>query len=438
MKQLREHSFYLHNFGCKVNQEEGGAVAALFLAAGWEQKSSPDAGLIVVNTCTVTQVADKKARNLIRRFAKEYPNAILAVCGCYAQRAAAEIEELRSADLIVGVEERRRLPQLVEDYLSARGPQTAVSDVMDSREFCTIAPESVQRRTRAYLKIEDGCDQFCRYCIIPYVRGPVRSLPHEEAVEQARRLLEQGHQEIVLSGIHVGAYGKDLGEKNALPRLIESLCALPGLLRLRLGSVEPQQFTPELLDLLEAEPKLCPHLHIPLQSGCDRTLSEMGRRYDTAFYAALLADVRSRMDDPAITTDVMVGFPGETEADFLSSRDFCAACGFADLHIFPYSRRSGTPAAARKDQLRQAEKARRAAALAEVAEKSSIEYARRWQGRPLDLLVEEKVQFNGKTYLRGHSANYLTLLLPDDGAATPLRRVVITDRTAEGLTVREV
>ena len=439
MKQLREHSFYLHNFGCKVNQEEGGAVAALFLAAGWEQKSSPDAGLIIVNTCTVTQVADKKARNLIRRFAKEYPGAILAVCGCYAQRAAAEIAELAAADLIVGVEERRRLPQLVEDYLSAEnGPQTAVSDVMDSREFCAIAPESVQRRARAYLKIEDGCDQFCRYCIIPYVRGPVRSLPQEEAVEQARRLLEQGHQEIVLSGIHVGAYGKDLNEPDALPRLIKSLCALPGLLRLRLGSIEPQQFTPALLDLLAGEPKLCPHLHIPLQSGCDRTLTEMGRRYDTAFYAELLADIRSRMDDPAVTTDVMVGFPGEAEADFLSSRDFCAACGFADLHIFPYSRRSGTPAAARRDQLRQAEKARRAAVLAEVAEASAKEYARRWQGRPLDLLVEEKVQLDGKTYLRGHSANYLTLLLPDDGAEAPLRRVVITGRTADGLTVREM
>lgn len=444
MKPLKERSFYLHNFGCKVNQEEGAALAALFLAAGWRQTDTPEAGLIIVNTCTVTQVADKKARNLIRRFAKEQPEALLAVCGCYAQRAAAEIAELDAADLIVGVEERRRLPELVEELLRQssdsdnKGALLSVSDVMSRREFQPIAAQSQQSRARAYLKIEDGCDQFCRYCIIPYARGPVRSLPPEEAVEQARRLLDQGHKEIVLSGIHVGAYGKDLGLTDALPRLIESLCGLPGLLRLRLGSIEPQQFTPELLALLETEPKLCPHLHIPLQSGCDRTLAEMGRRYDTAFYAALLADIRSRMDDPAITCDVMVGFPGETEADFAASRDFCAACGFADLHIFPYSRRSGTPAAERRDQVRQSDKARRAAELARVARQSADSYARRWQGRALRLLVEERVELDGRIYLKGHSDNYLTLLLPDDGSEEPVRRVSIVSGAADGLIVREV
>lgn len=442
MKQLKERSFYLHNFGCKVNQEEGAALAALFQAAGWRQKEVPEAGLIIVNTCTVTQVADKKARNLIRRFAKEQPEALLAVCGCYAQRAAAEIEELQAADLIVGVEERRRLPQLVEELLRQDGEDEgallSVSDVMQRHDFRPIAADSLQSRARAYLKIEDGCDQFCRYCIIPYVRGPVRSLPPAEALEQARRLLAQGHKEIVLSGIHVGAYGKDLGLAEALPRLVESLCALPDLLRLRLGSIEPQQFTPDLLRLLQTEPKLCPHLHIPLQSGCDRTLAEMGRRYDTAFYAALLSDIRSRMDDPAITCDVMVGFPGETEADFAASRDFCAACGFADLHIFPYSRRSGTPAAKRPDQVRQSEKACRAAELARVALRSADSYARRWQGRELRLLVEEKVELGGSVYLKGHSDNYLTLLLPDDGREEAVRRVGIVSPAADGHIVREI
>ncbi|MBQ1342652.1 MAG: MiaB/RimO family radical SAM methylthiotransferase, partial [Firmicutes bacterium] len=344
--------------------------------------------------------------------------------------------------LIVGVEERRRLPELVEELLREagedKGPLLSVSDVMQRHDFRPIAGNSLQSRARAYLKIEDGCDQFCRYCIIPYVRGPVRSLPPQEAVEQARRLLAQGHREIVLSGIHVGAYGKDLDLTDALPRLIESLCALPDLLRLRLGSVEPQQFTPELLTLLETEEKLCPHLHIPLQSGCDRTLAEMGRRYDTAFYAALLTDIRRRMDDPAITCDVMVGFPGETEADFAASRDFCAACGFADLHIFPYSRRSGTPAAKRTDQVRQSEKARRAAELAEVARQSTEEYARRWQGRELRLLVEERVELDGRTYLKGHSDNYLTLLLPEDGREEAVRRVSIVSPAADGLVVREL
>ena len=439
MKPLREKSFYLHNFGCKVNQEEGGAVAALFLAEGWRQTDSPDAGLIIVNTCTVTQVADKKARNLIRRFASEYPEAVLAVCGCYAQRAAAEIAGLQAADLIVGVEDRRRLPRLVDELTAGTGtePVQAVSDVGESRRFSPIAPVSTQRRTRAYLKVEDGCDQFCAYCIIPHVRGPVRSLPPEQALEQARRLLAAGHREIVLSGIHVGAYGRDLGLTDALPRLIRELCALPGLLRLRLGSIEPQQFTPELLAVLAEEPRLCPHLHIPLQSGCDRTLAAMGRRYGTAFYAALLARLRQLLDDPAITSDVMVGFPGETEADFLASQAFCRDCGFADLHIFPYSRRSGTPAAARPDQVRQAEKARRASELARVAREGAAAYVRRWQERELTMLVEEKAELPQGIFLRGHSGNYLTLLLPEDGRDAPVRRVRISEVTDDGLLVRE-
>ncbi len=437
MKPLQERSFYLHNFGCKVNQEEGGALASRFLAAGWQQKQTPDAGLIIVNTCTVTQVADKKARNLIRRYAREYPQALLAVCGCYAQRAADEIRELAAADIIAGVEDRRRLPELVEELTASPGPLLSVSDVMSSRTFTEIAPVSSQSRSRAYLKIEDGCDQFCRYCIIPHVRGPVRSLPPHQALEQARRLLADGHREIVLSGIHVGAYGRDLGLADALPRLIRELCALPGLLRLRLGSIEPQQFTPELLETLSEEPKLCPHLHVPLQSGCDRTLTEMGRRYDTAFYAGLLAELRRRMDDPAVTSDVMVGFPGETEEDFRISQEFCRSCGFADLHIFPYSRRSGTPAADRGDQVPQAEKALRAASLAETARRLATDYAAGFRERDLTMLVEEEAVLSGRSYLRGHSGNYLTLLLPADGADRPVRRVRIVDATSEGLLVRE-
>ena len=436
MKQLSERTFYIYNFGCKVNQEEGGALAALFVASGWQQVADPgQAGLIMDNTCTVTQIADKKARNMIRRFAKEQPSAILAVCGCYAQRAAGEIAALGGVDIICGVDQRRQLPQLAEAWSAAETGATApgaaagtrltvaVSDVRQAHEFQRIAAHSRQSRSRAYLKIEDGCDQFCHYCIIPHVRGPVRSLPLDQALEQGRELVDQGHRELVLSGIHIGAYGLDLGQPQALPQLIGQLCRLPGLFRLRLGSIEPQQFTPALLDCLERQPKLCPHLHIPLQSGCDRTLREMGRHYDTAFYARLLGELRQRLGEVAVTTDLMVGYPGETEEDFQSSLAFCLECGFSDMHIFPYSRRSGTPAAQRPDQVAQGLKARRAALLAAAAADMSRAYGESWLGRELTMLVEDRAELEGRSWLRGHSGNYLTLLLPWDDGPETLRRV---------------
>lgn len=427
-----EKTFAIYNFGCKVNQEEGGALAALFAALGWRRQAEQPQ-LIIINTCTVTAVADKKARNLIRRLRREHPQALIAVCGCYAQRDAAEVAAIGGVDIIAGVDERRRLPQLVEERLAQTGgaPLQAVAEIGEVRQFHRIAADNLQPRARAYLKIEDGCDQFCHYCIIPHVRGPVRSLPLAQAVEQAQRLICAGHHEIVLSGIHIGAYGQDLPSGEDLPELISRLLELPGLARLRLGSIEPQQFSAPLIELFAAQERICPHLHIPLQSGCDRTLAAMGRHYTSAQYAALIERLRALRPLTAFTTDIIVGYPGESEADFAASEQFLAELQLADSHIFPYSRRSGTPAAALPQQLSQAVKAERAARLSEIAARNAQAYRRQFIGQPLDLLAEEAAEYDGRAYWRGHSANYLNLLLPAEQLSAPPPGKIIAVRGRE-------
>lgn len=437
-----ERTFAVYNFGCKVNQEEGGAISALFLARGWLY----DAGepqLIIINTCTVTATADKKARNLIRRLRREQPRAILAVCGCYAQRDAAAIAALSGVDIVAGVDERRRLPELVADF-QERGvipggdrPLLAVAEINEQRQFHRIAAESAQSRARAYLKIEDGCDQNCAYCIIPKVRGPVRSLPLPQAVEQARQLAAAGHGELVLSGIQIGAYGQDLTAGEDLPALIRALLELPGLPRLRLGSIEPQYLSEELLQLLGSEPRLCAQLHLPLQSGSDRILAAMGRGYTTAEFLDLADRLRDLRPDIAITSDVIVGFPGESETDFQATAEFLNQLNAARLHIFPYSKRSGTTAAAWPGQISQAEKERRAGLLADLSREQAAAFSRRFIGRELDLLPEQIVILGGQSYLRGHSGNYMTLLLPWPTADMPagLLRVRGQELRGDGLLV---
>jgi len=405
-------AFYIYNFGCKVNQEEGAAIAALFISKGWQQVFEEKADLFIINTCTVTAMADKKARNLIRRLRKENPDSILAVCGCYAQRAAEEVQAL-GVDIVAGVDERRLLPELVAKLQQEDSVQQ-VGDILATTEFHRISEGSVQVRARAYLKIEDGCDQFCNYCIIPYVRGPVRSLPFADAVAEAEQLVADGHREIVLTGIHIGAYGRDLPEGESLPRLIHRLCEIPGLVRLRLGSVEPRQFTEELIEALHEE-KVCPHLHIPLQAGADKTLLAMKRNYDTEFYRSLVKRLRAELGDFALATDVMVGYPGETPEDFALSRAFCEEMGYAAMHIFPYSRREGTPAAKAPDQVKQAEKAERASLLNDSAVRMEQAYLSSRMGTELRLMVEEGETIDGVSYVKGHSDEYLMLYLPSEG-----------------------
>ena len=408
--------FALHSLGCKVNQEEGRSLAALFLSRGWQECAlENEADVYVINACAVTQTAESKARALLRRLRRRNPQAIIVICGCYGQIAVNKGDIPAEADMVVGVEERAILPDLLEKNMTPgekQQPFSMAQPLQSGLAFTMIAATSEQNRARAYLKIEDGCQEFCHYCIVPYARGPVRSLPQAQAVTQAADLIAQGHREIVISGVHIGAYATDLQDGSNLSALIRQVANLPGCCRLRLGSIEPQQFTGELLETLAAEPKICRHLHIPLQSGCDKTLQAMGRKYETQDYVALINQLRQICPEIAITTDVMVGYPGESVEDFEQSRDFCQRIGFSKMHVFPYSQRPGTPAALAPCQISREEKKRRAGIMGETARQLAQAYGEQFIGHPLLLLAEQVQCVNGTNYISGHSDNYLPLLVP--------------------------
>ncbi|MCL2678071.1 MAG: tRNA (N(6)-L-threonylcarbamoyladenosine(37)-C(2))-methylthiotransferase MtaB [Clostridiales bacterium] len=414
-------SFAVYTLGCKVNQEEGAELAALFRQAGYpEGDFAGPCDIYIINTCTVTHMADRKSRQVMRRAKKNNPEALLIITGCYAQTSAAEIAAIEGVDLVAGVAERAFLPQLAAQKLREKnggGPRIEVSDIKTSAVFQTISDfPGQQPRVRAYLKVEDGCDQSCAYCIVPRARGPVRSLPPRQALSRAAALLEAGHREIVLSGIHVGAYGQDLPEGD-LPGLIRGLLALPGLLRLRLSSLEPQQVNEELLCLMRAEEKICRHLHIPLQSGCDRTLAAMNRSTDSARYAGIIEELRRDFPDIAVTTDMIVGFPGESEEDFAASRAFAEEMAFAGIHVFPFSVRKGTAAAALPGRVPTPLIRQRAALLSQSAQKLTAAYAARFIGRPLRVLAEQTVERSGQKLCFGHSDNYLGVVFAQENAA---------------------
>jgi len=416
---LEQKTFALYTLGCKVNQEEGAAISSLFESAGYGRVEFPaPADLYIINTCTVTNMADRKSRQMIRRAAKVNPQAVIVVTGCYAQTSPQEISKIEGVDIIAGMEERAVLTQLVCELMrqkqtdESKGQLLSVADIANASRFTPIASKSSgQERVRAYLKIEDGCDQFCNYCVVPYARGPVRSLPFDQALQQAQRLLSEGHQEIVLTGIHIGAYGQDLPGDIDIVDLAQELIKLPGLLRLRFGSVEPQQISERFLSLMGHD-KICAHLHIPLQSGCNTTLAAMGRHYDTAFYQQIVDSLRKVVPDMAITTDVIVGYPGETEVDFAATCDFCRQIAFAKMHVFPYSPRRQTVAATLPNQVGSQEKNRRAAVLSQIGEEMSVDYMKSFIGKRLQVLPEQRISFDNKWYWQGHSDQYVPVIFP--------------------------
>ena len=359
----------------------------------------------IINTCSVTAVSDKKSRQMIRRARKQAPEAIVAVCGCYPQTHPEEIKDL-PVDLIAGTGDRLKFLDLLEQEWQDRRPITALDNAFDRRTFEALPAGGLEGRTRCLLKIEDGCVNFCSYCIIPYARGRVRSLPAREAAEEAQRLAAEGYREIVLTGIEISSWGQDLPGEQNLCDLLEAVCAaLPADVRLRLGSLEPRTVTEEFCRRAAALPQLCPHFHLSLQSGCDAVLKRMNRKYDTARYYESVTLLRRYFDDPAITTDLITGFPGETEEEFSETLAFLHRCGFADMHIFPYSIRPGTPAA-RMEQVPKAVKEERCARAAETAAEMHRDYLRRWVGRQVPVLFEER----GESGLwRGHAPNYMVV-----------------------------
>jgi len=403
-----------HTLGCKVNQQESEAMASLLQRAGYQEVDFADlADVYIINTCSVTHLADRKSRQMIRRAVKRNPAALVVVTGCYAQTAPGEVLDIPGVDLVVGTADRHRLADLLASARKGGAPLNVVGDIMQASRFEDIAAgESDPHRVRAYLKIQEGCNQFCTYCIIPYARGPIRSMPCQDVLRAAEKLVRDGFREIVLTGIHTGAYGAESAEGPDLAELVQRLVRIPDLARLRISSIDPNEINDRLLDLMATSPVLVPHLHIPLQSGDDSVLARMGRVYRTADYADLVCRLRHRLPGIAVTTDIMVGFPGETEDHFANTLAFTAAMAFSALHVFKYSPRKGTPAAGFPAQLPAPLKEERSRRLILLGSRLSEKYAEVNMGSIQQVLVEESVNLGGRLYGSGHTGNYLKVVFP--------------------------
>lgn len=422
--------FTCYTLGCKVNQYETQAMEQQLAALGHtlcQNDESCDA--IIINTCTVTAVADRKNRTLIRRLRREHPQAVIGVCGCYAQINPDEIAAL-GVDVISGSAGREEFVQRLLQKLGggAEGPEIQVDEALRRRTFEVLPAGGLAARTRAMLKVQDGCNNFCSYCIIPYARGPVRSLPLETAAAQARGLAGEGYREIVVTGIEVASWGWDFKDGSRLPQLIAALCeAVPGV-RVRLGSLEPRVIDAEFCKLA-AYPNLCPQFHLSMQSGCDTVLKRMHRKYDTARYLQSVEDLKRAFPGCAVTTDMIVGFPGETEEEFGQSLDFLRTCGLSMFHIFPYSRRKGTPAADMPGQIPNAVKERRAAAAASAAAELEAQYHTSMLGTTQQVLFEQEE--NG--LYAGHAMNYVKVYVQAADLHNEIRAVRVTELYRDGV-----
>ena len=421
----------IYTLGCKVNQYETQALETELERRGHTLVPfTGEADAYIINTCTVTAVSDQKSRQTIRQARKRAPRAVVAVCGCYAQTAPEAVRALE-VDLVMGTGERMAFLDALEDLARARlaQPLVRVDDALRRRTYERLSAGGLEGRTRAMLKVEDGCVNFCSYCIIPYARGPIRSLPLADAVCEAKRLAGEGYRELVLTGIEISSWGADFRDGSALIDLVEALCAAAPECRVRLGSLEPRTVTEEFCRRAAALPNLCPHFHLSLQSGCDATLRRMGRKYDCARYYESVKLLRDFFDRPGITTDLIVGFPGETEEEFAQTLAFLSRCAFSAMHIFPYSRRSGTPAASMPGQCPNAVKQARARQAAQLAGEMRRAWLERWVGRTLSVLFEEEKD----GLWRGHAPNYTEVLAPGSGLHNVICDVEITGVREDGL-----
>ena len=419
-----------YTLGCKTNQYETQAMERLLCEQGHEICSfEDDCDCYIVNTCSVTAVADKKNRAIIRRCRREHPQAILGVCGCYSQHAAQAVRELE-VDVVGGSGGRQ---QFLEDLLAAaqsRTYQEHLDNALRRREFEVLPAGGLQERTRAMLKVQDGCTNFCTYCIIPYTRGPIRSAPLETAVAQAKQLEQAGYREIVVTGIEIAGWGKDLPGKPPVWLLIAEICKAVPHLRIRLGSLEPRIVTEEFVAALSGFQNLCPQFHLSMQSGCDTVLARMKRKYTTEEYMESLERLRNAFPGCAITTDMIVGFPGETEEEFEKSLSFIRQCRFADMHIFPYSRRPGTPAAEMPGQLPNAVKEERSRRAIAVAQEMSQCYHRALLGSTQAVLVEG---MEGEHSV-GHAMNYVKIYIPGAYPRNEIQTVAVKSLYGDGVT----
>ena len=379
----------LTTLGCKVNQFETETMEGLFKQKGYEIVPFEEtADYYVINTCSVTSLGDRKSRQIIRRAQRQNEQAIIAVCGCYSQVHPEEIKAIEGVRVVLGTKERSQIVELVEQAAREDGIIDEVGNIMEARDFEDIPLYDMPQRTRAFLKIEDGCQNFCSYCIIPYARGPVKSRHLDKIHAEAKKLVAAGFKEIVLTGIHLGAYGRDLAGEVTLADACREVLKVEGLKRLRLGSLESIELSPDLFELIRSDERFCAHLHLPLQAGSDSVLKDMNRHYDTAEFARLIEHVEREVPGVAVSTDIIVGFPGETEEQFQQGLAFVAAMNFSRMHVFPYSRRSGTPAAERKDQIPDPVKKERAHRMQELAARKTQEFHQQFLGKTLRVLFE--------------------------------------------------
>ena len=412
-------SVALHNLGCKVNAYEMDVMQQRLQEKGYKIVSFDKAAdIYIINTCTVTNIADRKSRQMIHRAKKCNPDAVVVAVGCYVQTGEENVKQDAAIDLAIGNNRKKDLVSILEEYLDKREngnagigavSEAVVTDIIDinhTDEYEEMTLTRTAEHTRAYIKIQDGCNQFCSYCIIPYARGRVRSRREEDILKEVQGIVSAGWQEIVLTGIHISSYGVDRGAPELL-KLLSKLHDIEGLKRIRLGSLEPRIVTEEFASQISAMPKICPHFHLSMQSGCDSVLQRMNRHYTSGEYFRTTEALRKYYGDPAITTDVIVGFPGETQEEFRETEAFVRRVNFYEMHIFKYSKRQGTRAAAMDGQLTEAEKSRRSMILSEAEREMSHDYRTGWLGREAEVLFEEKKEIDGKIYWIGHTPQYI-------------------------------
>ena len=406
----------LHNLGCKVNSYETEAMQQLLEEAGYEIVPFHEkADVYIINTCSVTNIADRKSRQMLHRAKKQNPDAVVVAAGCYVQAAAEELKADLAVDVIIGNNKKQDLLPILEEYFKDKSDSSHVIEISETHEYERLSIHKIADHTRAFLKIQDGCNQFCSYCIIPYTRGRVRSRRPDEVVAEVRELAAAGYQEVVLTGIHLSSYGVDFKEeekKENLLSLIKQVHEVEGIRRIRLGSLEPRIISEEFAQALSSMPKFCPHFHLSLQSGCDKTLKRMNRHYTTEEYAAGCEILRRYFDNPAITTDVIVGFPGETEEEFEETKAFLERIGFYEMHIFKYSRRAGTRADRMPDQIPEQVKSVRSEILLKLEKQMSKAYRESFSGKKKTVLLEEKTEIGGRAYMIGHTMEYVKAVVP--------------------------
>ncbi len=437
---MNKRTVAFHNLGCKVNLYETEAVLQSLKSCGYEiVPFEPGADIYIINTCSVTNMADKKSRQMIHRAKKLNPEAIVVAMGCYVQAKADAGRDEGAADIVVGNNRKNELPEILREYELRLQQERYIDDLSRCSDYERLSISATTEHIRGFMKVQDGCNQFCSYCIIPYVRGRIRSRSLEDAIKEAKRLAQSGCKEVVLSGIHLSSYGMDLDEDTNLLALIKAVHDISEIKRIRIGSLEPGIITDDFASALSELPKFAPHFHLSLQSGCDKTLKAMNRRYTTAEYADKCEILRRYFENPALTTDVITGFPGETKEDFEETCAFVDGINFFETHIFPYSKRQGTRAAAMPGQLTEAVKKERAGVLIALSSRKKAERLKKLKGAVKAVLFEEEQLIDGKSYWVGHTKEYERIAVPaDESLKNTIANVKITGMCRDDCALGEI